>query len=126
MPSVDDAARIALGLPGVTEGLRHGYRTWFVGGKGFAWERPFSKADLRRFGAAPVPEGPILAARVASLEDKDLVLTANPEAFFTIAHFDGYPAVLIQLAKVRSRALHDAITDAWLACAPASLAPELT
>ncbi len=37
MPSVDDAARLALTLPEVTEAERHGNRTWYVGGKAFAW-----------------------------------------------------------------------------------------
>jgi hypothetical protein len=52
------------------------------------------------------------------------VLAANPAAFFTIAHFDGYPAVLIQLRAVGDKALRDAITDGWLACAPPALAQE--
>ena len=39
MVSVDEAARMALDLPEVTEGERHGTRTWFVAGKAFAWER---------------------------------------------------------------------------------------
>jgi hypothetical protein len=45
----DDVARMAAELPEVTEGERHGNRTWFVGGKAFAWDRPFSKALVRRF-----------------------------------------------------------------------------
>ena len=48
MASLDDAAQMAADLPEVTEGERRGNRTWSVGGKTFAWERPFSKADLRR------------------------------------------------------------------------------
>ncbi|MBV8296821.1 MAG: MmcQ/YjbR family DNA-binding protein [Acidimicrobiia bacterium] len=111
-------------LPEVTEGERFGRRTWFVRGKGFAWERPFSKADIRRFGDETPPEGPILAVSVEDLHEKEAVLEANPGGFFTIAHFDGYPAVLIQLKKVGKRALRSAIVDAWLAVAPAKLAEE--
>jgi hypothetical protein len=52
------------------------------------------------------------------------VLAANPTAFFTIAHFDGFPAVLIELGKVTKKALTDALVDGWLACAPAKLAEQ--
>jgi hypothetical protein len=122
MVSVDEVARVAMDLPEVTEGERHGNRTWFVAGKAFAWERPYSLADLRRFGDARPPEGPILAVRVEDLGEKEAVLTANRKAFFTIPHFDGYSAVLIQLETVTKAALRDAIVDAWLACAPGKLA----
>jgi len=50
------------------------------------------------------------------------VLAAHPDAFFTIPHFDGYSAVLIQLRVVSATALRDAVTDGWLACAPPGLA----
>ena len=124
MVSVDEAARIALDLPEVTEGERHGHRTWSVAGKAFAWDRPFSKADIKRFGAATPPVGPILAVRVADLGEKEAVLAEQTRAFFTIPHFDGYAAVLIQLKAVTKRALREAIVDGWLACAPPRLADD--
>jgi hypothetical protein len=122
--ALEDVARLASGLPEVTEAERHGNRTWFVAGKAFAWDRPFSKADIRRFGDQTPPEGPILAVRVEDLGEKEAVLAAHPEAFFTIPHFDGYSAILIQLRLVTENALREAITDGWLACAPPKLAAQ--
>jgi hypothetical protein len=124
MASIDDAAKLALALPETTEAERHGNRTWFVAGKAFAWDRPFSKADIRRFGDETPPDRPILAVRVADLGEKEAVLAAGPPAFFTIPHFDGYSAILIQLNSVPKKALREAIVDGWLACAPPALAEE--
>src|SRR5215469_2864769 len=122
--TIDDAAGLALQLPEVTEGERHGNRIWYVARKAFAWERPFSQADLRRFGEQTPPDGPILAARVEDLGEKEAMLAAHPDAFFTIPHFDGFAAVLIQLREVSAPALREALTDGWLACAPPALASQ--
>lgn len=124
MVSVDDVAAMALALPDVSEGERQGHRTWNVGKKTFAWERPFTKADIKRFGHAPVPDGPILAVRVADLVEKEAVLAEQAKGFFTIPHFDGYAAVLIQLRVATKKAVRDSILDGWLACAPPAAADE--
>ena len=79
---------------------------------------PFSKADLKRFGDEPVPSPPILAVRVDDLGEKEAVLAAGHKGFFTIPHFDGYAAVLIELRAVGKRPLRAAIIDGWAACAP--------
>ncbi|MGH7903827.1 MAG: MmcQ/YjbR family DNA-binding protein [Candidatus Dormibacteraceae bacterium] len=115
--NIEDAAEIALTFPGVTEGTRWGNRTWSVAGKGFAWERPLSKADLRRLGDRPPPEGPLLAVRVANLEEKDVLMMDPPEGFLDIEHFRGYPAVLIKLEVVTGNVLRAAIAEAWRVCA---------
>jgi hypothetical protein len=119
--TLDDLARIALALPDVIEHEhRHG-RAWSVGGTTFAWERAFSKADIRRFGDAAVPADPIVAVRVDDLGEKEAVLGANHKGVFTIPHFNGYAAVLIELRAVGMRVLRATISDGWAACAPAEL-----
>ena len=124
MATIDDVERIIADLPDVTEGTRFGHRTWFVSGKAFAWERPYSKADLKRFGDETPPDGPILAVAVEDLEEKTAVLAAGHRGVFTIEHFDGFPAVLLQLKAVGKRVLRDAIVDAWLAVAPPAQADD--
>ena len=128
MATFTDVERIVEGLPEVTIGERHGRRTWFVGPgakpKAFAWERPFSKADIKRFGDDTPPGGAILAVGVADLDDKEAVLQAGTAGVFTIPHFDGYAAVLIQLRRVPKPALRALVVDAWLAVAPTDLADE--
>ena len=119
----DDVDEFARSLPGVTVGAKWGNRTWMVGrDKGFAWERPLNKADIKRFGDETPPAGEILAVRVADLDAKDALLAIAPPGFFTIPHFNGYAAVLIALRKARVRDVRAAITDAHRAIS-ATLAP---
>ncbi len=118
----DDVDRLASALPGVTIGQKWNKRHWLVEDKGFVWERPFSKADLKRFGDDPVPAGPVLGITTEDLHDKEGLLAAGVTGVFTIPHFDNYPAVLVDLSVVSPEELSRLILDAWLSKAPEALA----
>jgi hypothetical protein len=109
----EDVDAFARTLPGVTVGTKWANRTWMVDGKGFAWQRPFSKADLKRFGDDTPPPGEILAVSVENLDAKDALLAIAPPGFFTIPHFNGYPAVLIALRQARRKDVRAAILGAF-------------
>ena len=117
MASWEDVARIVEALPMVeTDG-----HAWSVQGKGFAWERPLRKADLAALGAA-APAGPILAARVPDVGAKDALIADRPDIYFTTPHFNGYPAILAQLAHIDDAELQELLVEAWLARAPRKVA----
>ncbi len=121
MATLDDVARLAADLPEVAEGQLYRNRSWTVVAKAFAWERPFSKADLKRFGDDTPPTGPLVAIRTADLNEKESVL-ANTPSCFTIPHFDGVTAVLVRLDETSEAELRELLEDGWLACAPPLLA----
>jgi hypothetical protein len=114
-----DVERIASGLPDVVE--ERG--TWRVHKRPFVWERPLRKRDLEELGDS-APSGPILGARVADEGDKQALIASDPDAIFTIRHFDGYSAVLVQLDMIGVDALTEVITDAWLVQAPKRIAKQ--
>lgn len=119
----DDVDEIASSLPGVTVGAKWAQRTWMVGDKGFAWQRAFSKADLKRFGDETPPQGEILAVRVENLDAKDALLAMALPGFFTIPHFNGYAAVLIALREARIKDVRAAVLGAFQAVASAAARP---
>jgi hypothetical protein len=65
----------------------------------------------------------LLVIRTPSEDDKTALVEADGP-FFTIDHFNGYNAVLVQLSRlgeVTRAELAEVLTDAWRACAPKSL-----
>jgi len=118
MATWEDVARCAEVLPELEQ--RPGERQWRVRGKPVAWERPLRRADLEYLGDA-APAGPILGVRVPDLDAKDVRLASLAPAVFATPHFNGYPAVLVDLDAVDVDDLADLIEDAWAAQAPKRL-----
>ena len=119
MSSWADVERFAIALPGVTGGLTTGTRSWQVRRKGFVLERPLGKNDRCLLGdAAPDPELDILGFRVEHAGAKEALLQADPEVFFTIAHYDGFDGLLLLLDRVAPPDLQEVVEEAWLAVAP--------
>ena len=123
MATWEDVSRIALSLPEASEQPLHDLRSWRVRDKLFVWERPLRRSDLRALGES-APVGPILGARVEHLVAKEALIADDPDVFFTIPHFHGYTAVLVQLERIPVEELEEVIVEAWLARAPKRLARE--
>ena len=121
MATWDDVRRACTALPAVEERTRgDGVRQWRVGDKLFVWERPLRKADLAELGA-DAPTGPVLGARVPDEGAKRALVAAEPDVYFTTAHFDGYPAVLVRLDELDDAGLTELVEDAWACRAPRRL-----
>ncbi|MGW0228400.1 MmcQ/YjbR family DNA-binding protein [Actinopolymorpha singaporensis] len=122
MADQDDVRRIALALPDTSEGEdRFGFSVRNKGkDRGFAWvwmERVHPKK-------ARVPQPEVLAVRVANEGEKQALLAADSEKYFTEPHYNGYPAVLVRLANVPVDELEELLTDAWRCQAPRQLVKE--
>jgi hypothetical protein len=122
MATWDDVSRIARSLPETFElSSPGGLRQWRVKKKGFVWERPMWKVDIKALGA-DAPDEPALAAHVPDLGVKAALLADDPEVYFTTPHFDGYPAILVRLELIALPELAELVVDAWLTRAPKRLA----
>ena len=121
MATWSDVSRLALALPETVELPDGNGVKWEVHRKYFAWERPLRRHELEELGAA-APTGPILGVRVAELDDKRGLIGSNPSVFFMIAHFENYPAVLLQLDRIDVDQLNEVLIESWLCRAPKRLA----
>ena len=120
MATQADVRRIALALPESEEAEgRFAFSVRVKGkSKGYAWvwmERVTPKKPR-------VANPGVLAVRVASLDEKNLMISSEPTKFFTEPHYNGFPAVLVRLAKVRVSELRPLLEEAWRCQAPAQRA----
>jgi hypothetical protein len=106
MPAWKDVVAAGRKLPEVEEG------TWF--------RTPCLRVRKKSF-CRMKEDGETLVVRVVDLEDKDALLRADPEVFFTTPHYDGYAYVLVRLERVDLAQLVELIEDAWRLSAPKRL-----
>lgn len=115
MADEDDVRRIALSLPEVTED--EDMLGFAVRGKGFAWSWKERVAPKK----PRVERRDVLAVRVADAGAKEALLAADPDTFFTEAHYNGFPAVLVRLAALDRDELAELLDEAWRCRAPKAL-----
>lgn len=113
-----------MSLPEVAEKSdRNGIRQWRVKDKPMVWERPLRRTDFEALGES-APDGPILGARVPDVGAQEALVADDGDTYFITPHFDGYPAILVQLANIRTKELEELVVEAWLTQAPKRLSKE--
>jgi hypothetical protein len=103
MPTWDDVVAIGTRLPGVEVATSYGTPALRVAGKLMCRMRTDPDA---------------LVLRVVDLGEREALLQGQPDAFFTIPHYDGYPAVLVRLETVDPEELAELLEEAWRLRAP--------
>ncbi len=119
MADQEDVRRIALSLPGVSEGTdRFAFSVENKGKqKGFAWVW-LQRLEPRQ---PRLPCAEVLAVRVRDQAEKAALLAGDPDIFFTEPHYNGFPAVLVRLPAVTLAQLRSLLVAAWRCQAPRSL-----
>jgi hypothetical protein len=119
MADADDVRSLALTLPEVEEIDCDGF-DFRVGGHGFVWSYPEPRPGKPR-----VLRTDIAVVYVGDEAEKQALLLGEPELFFTAPGYDGWPLVMLRLARVDVERLAELITDAWRMRAPADMVGRL-
>jgi hypothetical protein len=59
------------------------------------------------------------------MADKEYLIDSRPDVYFSLPHYDGYPAVLVRLHVVERDELRRLLTAAWRFVAPPKLVASL-
>ena len=124
--SADDIDEICMGLPEVEFGTSWGDRpTYKVRGKGFVLFRAPHRTAIDPATGEPFDD--LLVITTPTEVEKRALVEDERLPFFTIDHFKGYNAVLVQLSRlgeIDREELVEIITDAWATKAPKRLVQE--
>jgi len=95
--------KIALSFPGTSEGTSYGHPSILLLGKFFT--------RLRK-------EDNSAALSVGSIDERDMLLEADPKTFHITEHYRNYPAVLARLEKLDAATLKTMLERRWRAAVP--------
>ncbi len=117
MTTFADVERFALTLPETTSTPSYGGAPALrVNKKMFARLRGEMADDLDDLTGQPF--GEVLMVGVADLGEKEALLASDARAYFTLPHYDGYPAVLVRLGLADWSELEELVVEAWARAAP--------
>ena len=105
MITEEDVRRVALALPSTIEKPSYGMPGFRVKDKLFARIR--NEGDVLVLWTGP--------------GEKEALIEAEPEKFFTTPHYDGYEMVLVRYDAVEVDELEELLTESWRLRAPAKL-----
>ena len=101
-PAFETVCEIARTLPGAEESTSYGTPAFKVRGKLFA-----------RFHQ----DGESLVVSV-DFDEREEMMSADPEKFYITDHYRNYPWILVRLSKVRPDELRDLLLGSWRRAAP--------
>src|SRR6516162_9959828 len=113
---VEDVHEVAMGMPYVS--VLHGPRDnpiYQVGGKSFVFFRTPRPDAVDPDTGERYPD--VIMFWVTSEADKQALVQDQASPFFTTAHFDGHPSVLVRAGRIGEltvQELTEVIQDAWL------------
>jgi hypothetical protein len=102
----EEVRAIALALPGVEEGTHYGTPAFKVKGKAFT--------RLRE-------DGETLVLFDVPVEEREVMIEAEPEVYFFTDHYRNWPAVLARLSAARPAHVRGYLERAWRKRAPKAL-----
>ncbi|MGI5499955.1 MmcQ/YjbR family DNA-binding protein [Lentzea sp. CA-135723] len=106
MATWDDVVTMGTRLPEVEESTWYRTPSLKVAGKGFARLRSEAEGGL---------------VLMCGLDEKAALLASGDPAFYTTPHYDGYGAILVDLAHVDADQLAELVEQAWRIKAPAKV-----
>ena len=107
MADEHDVRRIASSLPDVVEIPSDGF-DFRTAGHGFVWSYP------ERVGGRPrIIRTDIAVLYVGDEAEKQALLLGEPDLFFTVRGYDGFPLVMLRLDAVDVERLTELVTDSW-------------